>query len=62
MLAALIVVVPEIDKLVTLESDPLNMAFPVTAKALLPPATVEPNVALVPESAMLPVANVTAPV
>jgi|LakMenE01Jun11ns_1017448.scaffolds.fasta_scaffold9057814_1 hypothetical protein len=62
MLEALIAVVPETDKSVTSETDPLNTAFPVMANALVPPATVELKVALVPESAILPVANVTAPV
>ena len=62
MLAALIVVVPETDKLVTLVREPLNTALPVIAKAFAPPATVELKVALVPVRAILPVAKVNAPV
>ena len=59
---ALIVVVPDTDKSVTLETAPLNTALPVIAKAFVPPATVVLKVALVPVRAILPVAKVTAPV
>ena len=62
MLEALIVVVPDTDKSVTLEIAPLNTALPVIVRPFAPPATVELKVALVPVSAILPVAKLTAPV
>ena len=56
------VVMPDTDKSLAFDNEPLKTAFPVIVKLFDPPAIVELKVALVPVSAILPVANVIAPV